>query len=393
MTTDRRAPDRRARLRADVVVVGGGAVGLAVTRALALALKPSGRAPLLLERERAWGAHSSSRSSEVIHAGLYYAPGSLKEELCAPGRRALYSFLEERGLPHARLGKLVVAPSGGAEEAGRLESLAARAAASGVEGLSLLSPRESAALEPHILARGGALLSRETGILCARSYMRALRREAEEEGAQLALGAPVERVARAGGALEVWVGGADPCVVRCDAVVNAAGLWAHELAARVEGGAPPPPVRFARGRYMSLSAPAPARRLIYPLPEPGGLGVHLTLDLAGRARFGPDVEWLPSLADAPGGLYAAHPHAEEFERAVRAYWPGLPAGALSPSYAGVRVKVARGGGALEEGGESDFCVWGPPAHGVEGVVHLLGVESPGLTSSLALAERALKELL
>ena len=373
--------------RVDAVVIGAGVVGLAVARALA----QRGRETLVLESETAIGTGVSARNSEVIHAGLYYPSGSLRALLCVRGREMLYRYCAERGVGHRRIGKLVVALDRGQRD--ELHALQARAAANGVAALPWLDRAALRELEPALEAEA-ALLSASTGIVDSHALMLALQGDFEAAGGMVAFGARVLGIDAAAGD-----GGRH--VVRCAeldlaaaVVVNAAGLGAIELANAVRGSPPragwrppPRPTRWAKGNYFSLARRAPFERLIYPLPEAGGLGVHLTLDLAGQARFGPDVEWIGS--DADGRLdYRVDPaRGPAFEAAVRRWWPGLPVGALQPDYSGVRPKL---GG--PDSPAQDFRIDGPAAHGWPGLVHLLGIESPGLTSSLALAEAVLERL-
>ena len=354
----------------DCVVVGAGVIGLAVARALAVA----GREVLVLEAAEGIGTETSSRNSEVIHAGIYYPPGSLMARFCVAGRRALYDFCRDRGVPHRNCGKLIVATS--AEEDGKLAGIKARAEANGVEGMRVLSAAEARALEPN-LSCTSALLSPATGIVDSHAYMLALQGEAEAGGAMVVFLSPVV-AARAGrGGIEVEVGGAEPVTLRCRLLVNAAGLHAPALARRIAGmpAERVPTGYYAKGNYFTLAARAPFSRLIYPVPVPGGLGVHLTIDLGGQARFGPDVEWIDTLD------YTVDPRrADGFYAAVRRYWPALPDGALQPGYAGIRPKITAPGAPA-----ADFVVQGPQTHGVPGLVNLFGIESPGLTASLALA--------
>lgn len=356
------------------VVVGAGAVGLAVARALALA----GQEVLILEAAATIGEGTSSRNSEVIHAGLYYPTGSLKALACVAGRERLYRFCGERGVPHARLGKLIVATD--EAELATLGAIRAKAQANGVGDLLFLSGPEVRRLEPE-LAAVGALLSPSTGILDSHAYMLALLGEAEAEGALLACRTPVlgGRVAESG--IELDCGGEAPMRLRCRRLVNAAGLGAWELARGLEGlpAASLPPMVLAKGSYFLLRGRQPFRHLVYPVPVDGGLGVHLTLDLAGQARFGPDVEWLPKGSTPDYRVDAGR--AASFYPAIRRYWPALPEGALLPGYAGVRPKLTGPGQAA-----GDFLLQGPEAHGVPGLVQLFGIESPGLTASLALAD-------
>ncbi len=354
----------------DCVVAGAGVIGLAVARALAQA----GREVIVLEAAEAIGTETSSRNSEVIHAGIYYPAGSLMARFCVAGRRALYDFCRDRGVPHRNCGKLIVATS--AEEDGKLAGIKARAEANGVEGMRVLSAAEARALEPN-LSCTSALLSPATGIVDSHAYMLALQGEAEAAGAMVVFLSPVV-AARAGrDGIEVEVGGTEPVTLRCRLLVNAAGLHAPALARRIAGMPADrvPTGYYAKGNYFTLAARAPFSRLIYPVPVPGGLGVHLTIDLGGQARFGPDVEWIDTLD------YTVDPRrADGFYAAVRRYWPALPDGALQPGYAGIRPKITAPGAPA-----ADFVVQGPQTHGVAGLVNLFGIESPGLTASLALA--------
>ena len=360
--------------RIDCVVIGAGVVGLAVARALAL----KGREVVVLEALGLIGSVTSSRNSEVIHAGIYYPTGSLKHRLCLEGKRALYAYCDAHGVPYRRCGKLIVATA--PEEEGPLDAIAAKAEANGVEEMRRLSRMQAQAMEPD-LACTEALWSGSTGIISSHDLMLAYQGDLEAAGGVVALNAPV-----VGGAVlddgrfRLEVGGVEPMRLEADLVVNAAGLGAQAVTAAVEGapGDGVPPLHLAKGNYYALTGRAPFSRLIYPTPQPGGLGVHLTLDLAGQARFGPDVEWIEAID------YDVDPaRADSFYAAVRRYWPGLPDGALVPAYAGIRPKVARPGGSGE-----DFVIHGPAEHGVPGWLALYGIESPGLTASLALGERA-----
>ncbi len=369
----------------DAVVIGAGVVGLAVARALAL----QGRETLLLEREGAIGTGISSRNSEVVHAGLYYAPGSLKARLCVRGRELLCAYCATHGVAHRRCGKLVVATAP-AQVAG-LAQLAERGRANGVADLRLVDAAEARALEPA-LACDAALLSPSTGIVDSHALMLALLGDVERAGGVLALRSPVRALrCSAAGGHEIEVGGDEPMELRARVVVNAAGLHAPALAREMRGlDAPLVPVpRFCKGSYFTLaSGRAPFSRLVYPLPQGGGLGVHLTLDLAGQARFGPDTQWLPDATDADALDYRVEAaRADAFYAEVRRYWPALADGALQPAYSGVRPKLHGPGEAA-----ADFLVQGPEQHGVGGLVSLLGIESPGLTSCLALAEEVIARL-
>jgi L-2-hydroxyglutarate oxidase LhgO len=355
---------------AEVGVIGAGVVGLAIARRLARA----GREVFLIEKERFTGAHTSSRNSEVIHAGIHYPAGSLKARLCVAGRDALYAYCAERNVPHSRLGKLVVATC--EEEVPGLVHTADAAAANGVE-LQCMDATEVHALEPEVSAVRG-LWSPLTGIVDSHAFMAALREDAERAGATVVLGTPVLSGRVVEGGVELSLGGDEPARVRFELVINCAGLWAPEVARRMEGfpRTRVPPQRFAKAHYFVLSGRAPFRHLVYPVPVPGGLGTHLTLDLAGKARFGPDVEWVDSVD------YRFDEGREAgFYRSVRRYWPGLPDGALQPGYTGIRPKVSGPGEPA-----ADFLIHGPEVHGVERLVQLYGIESPGLTAALAIAE-------
>ena len=359
--------------RVDVAVIGGGVVGLAVARAVAL----SGRDVLLIEAERSLGSHASARNSEVIHAGIYYPPGSRKAELCVQGKRALYAYCAERGIAHRRLGKLIIATRD--EELGSLAALRARAAQNGVTDLTTLSADEVRAREPCVRAVAG-LWSPSTGIMDSHAYMSALRRDAEERGADIVLASPVRggRVRRDG--IELAIGGSQPTRLLCRSVINAAGLWAPHVAAKIEGipAHTIPRPYLAKGHYFTLAGQSPFQHLVYPLPVPGGLGVHVTLDLAGQARFGPDVCWVDSV-----DYSFDSERARSFYDAIRTYYPELQDDALLPGYTGIRPKLAPAHHA-----NADFAIHGPAEHGVAGLVNLYGIESPGLTASLALAEVA-----
>ncbi|MBN8926182.1 MAG: FAD-dependent oxidoreductase [Rhodospirillales bacterium 69-11] len=355
----------------DCVVVGAGVVGLAVARALAL----SGREVIVVEATEGIGTGTSSRNSEVIHAGIYYPANSLMARFCVAGRRALYGYCAERGVPHLNCGKLIVATN--AQEDAMLAGIKQRAEANGVEGMRVLSAAEAIALEPN-LACTSALHSPTTGIIDSHAYMLALQGDAENAGAACVFFSPVVGGRIRDRRIELDVGGADPITLRCRLLVNAAGLTAPELARGLDGMPADrvPTPYYAKGNYFTLSGRSPFSRLIYPVPVPGGLGVHLTVDLGGQARFGPDVEWV----DAPE--YTVDPHrADSFYAAVRKYWPGLKDGALQPGYAGIRPKIVPKGAPGQ-----DFVVQGPQTHGIPGLVNLFGIESPGLTASLAIAD-------
>ncbi len=359
------------------VVVGAGVVGLACARALAR----RGIETILLEANAAIGLETSSRNSEVIHAGLYYPAGSLKARLCVAGNRQLYEFCQRHGVAHRRCGKLIVATCTAQEE--RLAALKSQSWQNGVTDLAPLTRAQALALEPQ-LAATAALLSPSTGIIDSHGLMLALLGDAQAHGAVLALKSPFLRAQVCTDGFIIDVGGAEPMRLHSGILVNSAGLQAARLAASIDGLSAHhvPVMHYARGNYFTLAARAPFTHLVYPLPEPGGLGVHLTLDLAGQARFGPDVEWI----GAPD--YTVDPRrGEAFYAEVRKYWPALAQGALQPAYAGVRPKLSGPGEAA-----ADFLVQGQATHGLAGLVNLFGIESPGLTACLALAGHVCTQL-
>ena len=354
----------------EVLVIGAGVVGLAIARALAL----RGHGVIVAEATGGIGNGVSSRNSEVIHAGMYYPSGSLRARHCVAGRRMLYAFCESHGVPHARCGKLIVATND--LEQAKIEGIYEQGIANGVEGLSFLTGAEARALEPN-LSCTGAILSPETGIIDSHALMLALQGDLESAGGMIAFHAAVEQIGRDGTQWNVRVGGAEPTMLAVDAVVNAAGLGAQALARATEGYDPArvPPLVLAKGNYFGCLGRPAFSRLIYPAPVDGGLGTHVTLDLAGRMRFGPDVEWVE------GEGYEVDPRrAESFYASIRRYWPALPDGALVPDYAGIRPKLTGPGEKA-----ADFLIDGPAEHGLPGLVHLFGIESPGLTSCLSIA--------
>jgi L-2-hydroxyglutarate oxidase LhgO len=355
----------------DTVVIGAGVVGLAVARALALA----GREVIILEAESMIGTGISSRNSEVIHAGIYYPKGSLKARLCVAGRRALYAYCEAHGVPHRRCGKLIVATN--AEQEANLERILAAARGNGVEDIRLITRDEALTYEPA-LACTGALLSPATGIVDSHGLMLALLGDAEAQGAMIAFGSEVTGGSADGEGVAVEVAAEGETMrLKARLLVNCAGLTAQRIAGSIAGlpRATIPTLSYAKGNYFTLTGRAPFTRLIYPVPEKGGLGVHLTLDLGGQAKFGPDVEWV----ERPE--YDVDPaRAARFYAAIRTYWPGLPDGALAPGYAGIRPKLPAADAA------ADFVIQGPKTHGVAGLINLYGIESPGLTSALAIGE-------
>jgi L-2-hydroxyglutarate oxidase LhgO len=354
----------------ECVVVGAGVVGLAIARALAL----SGREVWVLEGAEAIGTGASSRNSEVIHAGIYYPTGSLKARFCVEGKHMLYAYCQERGVPHRRLGKLIVAAD--EEEVPVLAAIKRKAAENGVADLETLSGDEALSFEPELRV-AGALFSPSTGIIDSHALMLAYQGDAENEGGAVVFHAPVlgGRVQSGGGFL-LQIGGAEPMELACDILVNAIGLHAPDLARRIEGipDASIPRAFLCKGSYYSLLGRAPFRHLIYPVPEKAGLGVHLTLDMGGQARFGPDTEWVEN-----ENYDVDIRRADGFYAAIRRYWPDLPDGALSPGYAGIRPKIS---GPTEP--NADFSIAGPAQHGIGGLVNLFGIESPGLTASMAI---------
>lgn len=354
----------------DCVVIGAGVVGLAVARALAL----RGREVIVLEAATAIGTGTSSRNSEVIHAGIYYPTGSLKARLCVQGKQMLYAYCEERGVPHRRCGKLLVATS--AAQSASLDSIEQRARLNGVHDLRRLSRSGALAMEPA-LECVGALYSPSTGIVDSHALMLALQGDLEHAGGVVALNSPLALADIGQNAIKLVANDGTELLART--VVNAAGLHAPKLAASFRGLNPAhiPVAHYAKGSYFTLSGKAPFSHLIYPVPEAAGLGVHLTLDLGGQAKFGPDVQWVES----PDDLLVDSARGDAFYAEVRKYWPGLRDGALAPAYAGIRPKVH---GA--EAAAADFLIQGPRVHGVKGLVNLFGIESPGLTSALAIGE-------
>jgi L-2-hydroxyglutarate oxidase LhgO len=354
------------------VVVGAGVVGLAVARALARA----GREVVVLEAEDAIGTHTSSRNSEVIHAGIYYPKGSLKARACVEGRRLLYDYCASHGVPHRRCGKLIVATSD--SQVGELQSILGKAHENGVTDVVEISATEAMRMEPalHCVA---ALHSPSTGIVDSHALMLAYLGDAEVAGAMLGLKSSLEKVVFTGRDFELQVG---ETRIRTALLVNSAGLRAPSIARLIDGfpAGKIPPELYAKGNYYSLAMRPPFSRLVYPVPEPGGLGVHVTLDMGGQARFGPDVEWVERIS------YEVDPRrADRFYAAIRRYWPALPDGTLAPGYAGIRPKIS---GPKEPA--ADFVIQGPAEHGLPGLVNLFGIESPGLTASLALADDVVK---
>lgn len=353
------------------MVIGAGVVGLAIARALAL----HGREVVILDAADAFGTATSSRNSEVIHAGIYYPAGSLKAALCVRGRHALYEYCATRGVAHRRCGKLIVATR--PEQEPMLRALAAQASANGVDDLAWMTGAQARALEPA-LACTAAIVSPSTGIIDSHALMLALLGDATTFGAVMALQSPVHAGRVTDDGIELDVGGVEPSRVRVRTVVNSAGLHAQGVASAIAGFPPDlvPPRYLCKGNYYTLSGPPAFSRLIYPVPESAGLGVHVTLDLVGQMRFGPDVEWVDRID------YSVDPRrADNFYAAIRRYWPALPDRALAPGYAGIRPKLHPPGAPA-----CDFLIQGPAEHGAGGLVNLFGIESPGLTACLAIGD-------
>ena len=355
----------------ECVVIGAGVVGLAIARQLAMA----GREVIVLEAADAIGTETSSRNSEVIHAGIYYPTGSLKARSCVAGKHLLYAYCAEHGVPHRRCGKLIVATT--EEQNATLGQIQARAEANGVHDLERLEPREVGKLEPEVRCTA-ALLSPSTGIIDSHALMLAYQGDAEDHGAMLAFNAPLLSARAADDGIELEVGGEATMALKARILVNSAGLHAPTVAAKVQGLDPAliPKAYFAKGNYYTLAGARPFRHLVYPVPEQAGLGIHVTIDLGDQVRFGPDVEWVETID------YSVDPRrADGFYEAIRRYYPGLKDGAIEPGYAGIRPKVGPSGSPA-----ADFIIQGPEAHGVPGLINLFAIESPGLTGSLALAE-------
>lgn len=361
--------------RVDALVVGAGVIGLAVASALAR----DGHEVVVVERAEGIGTGTSARNSEVIHAGLYYAPGSLKARLCVEGRAALYARCVERGIAHRRCGKLVVAVD--AAELPALEALHAQARTNGVHDAMLIDAAAARAMEPALRCVA-ALHSPSTGIVDTHALMLSLQGDAEDAGAVFAFHSPFEGAARTRDGFDVRIGGAEPMRLAARWLVNAAGLHASAVASRIDGldALHIPPTRYCRGHYFALAGRAPFARLVYPMHNRAGLGVHFTLDLGGQGRFGPDVDWLPEGAGEDYAVDASRIAA--FTTDIRRYWPGLADGALAPAYSGIRPKIVGPGEPA-----ADFRIDGPETHGVPGLVNLFGIESPGLTASLAMGAR------
>jgi L-2-hydroxyglutarate oxidase LhgO len=360
-----------------VLVIGAGVIGLAVARAAALA----GHDVIVAEAADAIGTGISSRNSEVIHAGMYYPTGSLRASFCPRGNRMLYEFCESHGVANRRCGKLIVATSDA--ERARIETIHAQGLANGVEGLELIGGNAARAMEPELNCVA-ALLSPSTGIIDGHGYMLALQGDLEARGGAIAFETPVTGIAPTQHGFRVSFGGAEPGQFEVDAVVNCAGMSAQKVARNIEGYPQDriPKQVLAKGNYFAFAGRPAFTRLIYPTPVDGGLGVHVTLDLAGRMRFGPDVQWIET-----ENYEVDASRAESFYARIRSYWPGLPDGSLVPDYAGVRPKLSGPGEPAR-----DFLVEGPAQHGIKGLVNLFGIESPGLTCSLPMADEVVSYL-
>ena len=356
----------------DAIVIGAGVVGLAVARRLAMA----GREVIILESSEAIGTETSSRNSEVIHAGIYYPKGSWKSRLCVEGKKALYRYCQSHGVEHRNCGKFIVATN--QEQISELERLKKAAADNGVEDLEWRTPSEVNAEEPAVFCVK-ALWSPSTGIIDSHGLMLAYQGDAETAGAIIAFNAPVESGSIEEDGINLSIAGDNPVNLKAQIVINAAGLHAQKIAAKFKGLTKNtiPPSYYAKGNYYSLLGKPPFKRPIYPVPEKAGLGVHVTVDLGGQVRFGPDVEWVDDLN------YDVDPaRADAFYAAVRAYYPDLLDGSIQPAYSGIRPKMQAPGEVAR-----DFLVQGPEEHGVQGLVNLYGIESPGLTASLAIADQ------
>lgn len=353
----------------ECVVIGAGVIGLAIAREMAAA----GLETIVLEKEHHIGTSTSSRNSEVVHAGIYYQPGSLKAQTCVSGKAMLYDYCRARGVGYSNCGKLIVATA--KDEIAALQQILAQAAANGVDDLVMLDRAQALQLEPELNCEA-AILSPSTGIIDTHELMLSLQGDLENSGGAVAVESAVNAGAVTGDGVLLRVGGDDEFELLAQRVINCAGLDASEVARRIDGmpAERVPGIYLAKGSYFSCSRRAPFRHLIYPVPHEYALGVHLTLDLGGRARFGPDLEWVESID------YDVDPlRAESFYRAIRRYWPGLPDGSLAPDYAGIRPKLQGPNEAAR-----DFWIQGPDEHGVPGLVNLYGMDSPGLTACLAI---------
>jgi L-2-hydroxyglutarate oxidase LhgO len=363
--------------RLDCAVIGGGVVGLAITRKLALL----GRQVVLFEAERATGMHTSSRNSEVLHAGIYYPTGSLKARFCVQGRKLLEGYCQSHGITWQRIGKIVVAAN--EAEIPLLERYKTQGQINGLDDLAWLEPEQVRELEPAVFCVRG-LASPSSGLIDSHGLMQSLAADASNAGADIVLASPVAGGEVADDGIDLDIGGSDPGRFRFRTVVNAAGFSAPAVARTLRGldGKFVPKPYFARGHYFTVSGPSPFKRLIYPLPGSDGLGIHVALDLAGNLRFGPDVTWIDAVSYA-----FDESRADAFYRSIRRYYPGLADGALMPGFVGVRPKIGPAGS-----GFIDFLLQGCDVHGVPGLLNLFGIDSPGLTSSLAIADEVARRL-
>ena len=357
--------------RVDCAVIGAGIIGLAIARELAL----HGREAIVIEAADAIGTHTSSRNSEVIHAGLYYGKGSFKARFCTVGKQLLYGYCRERGVPHKNIGKIVVAA--GDDENATLKGYVAKAEANGVTDLRWLSRAQLREMEPEVECAAG-FLSPSTGIVDSHALMLAYQGDAQNHGAAVVFKSPVRSGEIGADGIVLNVGGDEPMTITCNAVVNSAGLFAQDVARSIRGipAQSIPPQYFAKAHYYTLSGKPPFRRLVYPVASSAHLGVHVTVDLAGQVRFGPDVSWVDKV-----DYSFDHSRESLFYRAIRKYYPGLKDGQLQPGYTGIRPKVSGEGAPA-----ADFVIQGPTDHGVPGLVNLYGIESPGLTASMAIAQ-------
>jgi len=357
--------------RIDCVVIGAGVVGLAIARRMA----QRGLETILIEAENAIGTGTSSRNSEVIHAGIYYPKGSLKARFCVAGKQMLYRFCNQRGITANNCGKFIVATTDAQAET--LKGIVEKARANGVDDLEWLTAAEARAREPALFCVA-ALNSPSTGIVDSHGFMLGLQGDFEEAGGMLAFNSPLAGAVCRNDGITIATGGAGEMELTAGIVINSAGLCAQDLARKFDGLPRDcvPPTYYCKGNYYSLAGKSPFSRLIYPVPEAAGLGVHLTIDLGGQARFGPDVEWIDHID------YSVDPKRSElFYAEIRKYWPGVPDGGLQPGYCGIRPKLGP-----QSAPAADFVVQGPETHGVKGLVNLYGIESPGLTSAMAIAE-------
>ena len=358
--------------RIECVVIGAGVVGLAVARALA----KQGRDVVVLEATGWIGSEISSRNSGVIHAGIYYPTGSLKAELCVAGKHALYDFCSEFAVEHSRVGKILVATD--ESQLWLLDEFRTLAVSNGVDDLQTLTPADVTSLESEVVC-SGALMSPSTGIIDVHDYLLALRGDGERYGVSVAFHSALTSAEVGDSGMTITVSGEANYQLQCDVLVNAAGLHAQRVASCIQGLSVcfVPPTHYAKGNYFYLTTPSPFRHLVYPMPTPGSLGVHVSFDTGGRCRFGPDIHWVDRL-----DYDVVDRRLPEFYSAIRRYWPGLPDGALSPDYTGIRPKLTGEGEPA-----ADFVIQTIDEHGIDGLVNLFGIESPGLTSSLAIADK------